>query len=108
MTDIQHDNYSIIPHIGEPRFLLLERDSGWTLPQHHATQAADINKAMKEQLGLAVTVLYCAYDRYKDDEREHQHRVYALENHSPGETPREGRWVGHEDLSNLALVIPEH
>ncbi len=60
----------------------------------------EINAAMMEQLGLTTTVLFCAYDRYKDAEREDQHRVYALENHSPEvPLPTNGRWISQAELA---------
>jgi hypothetical protein len=64
---------------------------------------------MEEQLRVKTTVLYCAYDRYKDDEREEQHLVYVLENHSPNWTPTQGQeWVNLAELQDLQLIVPEH
>ncbi len=83
MPDMCNDNYSIILHTCEPRVLLLLEENGWMLPRHHAIDAGEINAAMEKQLRVKTTVLYCAYDRYKDDEREEQHLVYVLEDHSP-------------------------
>ncbi len=104
-----HDNYALIPHPIEPAVLLLNNIAGWTLPQHGAEDASDINSAMKEQLGFDTTVLYCAYDRYKDDEREEQHRVYVLENHSPDfPLPHNARWISKADLDTLVLAVADH
>lgn len=109
MTNVQYDNFTIIPHPQEARLLLLPCENDWTLPRHHVTRACDINRAMKEQLGLDLTVLYRAYDRYKDDEREEQHQIYAMENHSPDDhAPAGGRWIDREELDQLGLLVPEH
>ncbi len=111
MSDQRNDNYSIIPrmHTSQPRVLLLHTDAGWILPRHSAETPLEINAAMKEQLGLTTTVLYCAYDRYQDDEREDQHLVFALENHSPGvPLPANGRWIDRTQLAHLDLAVPEH
>ena len=104
-----HDNYALIPHPIEPTVLLLNNIAGWTLPQHSAEDASGINAAMKEQLGCDTTVLYCAYDRYKDDEREEQHRVYVLENHSPDfPLPNNARWMSNADLDAIVLAVADH
>jgi len=104
-----HDNYSLIPHAREPRVLLLKGSAGWTLPQHSADDASEINTSMKAQLGCDTTVLYCAYDRYKDDEREEQHRIYVLENHSPDfPLPTNARWISKADLDTLVLAVEDH
>ncbi|GCE08248.1 phosphotransferase [Dictyobacter aurantiacus] len=104
-----HDNYGLILHSSEPRVLLLKGDSGWTLPRHATDEVTEINAAMKEQTGCETTVLYCAYDRYQDDEREEQHRVYALENHTPEVQIRaDARWIGLADLATLDLAGADH
>jgi hypothetical protein len=109
MPDQQNDNYSIILHPNQQQALFLREEHGWTLPRHSGTTPAEINQAMLAQLGLTTTVLGCVYDRYMDDEREEQHRVYALENQSPGVVlPSNGRWVSQADLAQLALAVPEH
>jgi hypothetical protein len=109
MPDPNNDNYSIVPHTSRPQVLLLREDTGWILPRHQVTMPEEINIAMQAQLGLTTTVLFCAYDRYQDDEREEQHRVYALENHSPGVSPpANGRWIVQAELANLPLAVPEH
>jgi hypothetical protein len=106
---MSHDNYALISHVSEPRVLLVKGSAGWTLPQHGAEDAADINAAMKAQLGYTTTVLYCAYDRYRDDEREEQHRVYVLENHSPDfPPPANARWVSKADLAAIELAVADH
>lgn len=103
------DNYAIIPHMCDHKALLIAVEDRWTLPQHRYLEASAINHAIKEQFGLDATTLDCIYDRYKDDEREDQHQVYALENHSPDwEPPGNGSWVSREELSTLTLAIPEH
>jgi hypothetical protein len=104
-----HDNYALISQAREPAVLLLQSRAGWTLPQHNATDAPDINAAIKAQLGYDTTVLYCVYDRYKDDEREEQHRVYVLENHSPDfPLPANARWISRADLDTVVLAVADH
>lgn len=112
MTNQHADNYSLIALAANnirPKMLLLHEEDGWTMPWHTYTQPAEINAAMKAQFGLTTTVLSCIYDRYKDDEREEQHRVYALENHALDVSPPiNGRWVERSELRDLALMVPEH
>jgi len=109
MPDMCNDNYSIILHTCEPRVLLLLEENGWMLPRHHAIDAGEINAAMEKQLRVKTTVLYCAYDRYKDDEREEQHLVYVLEDHSPDWMLTEGQeWISLAELQDLQLIVPEH
>ncbi|HLH62746.1 MAG TPA: phosphotransferase [Ktedonobacteraceae bacterium] len=103
------DNYSIIPHTRLPLVLLLREEQGWSLPHHHSSDPKEVNAAMKEQLGLTTTVLFCAYDRYPNEEREDEHLVFALDNHSPATPlPANARWVSRSELANLPLALPEH
>jgi len=70
---------------------------------------SDINASIKVQLGCDTTVLYCAYDRYKDDEREEQHRVYVLENHtSDFPLPAHARWISRTNLATIDLAVADH
>ena len=109
MTDAHNDNYSIIPFNELAQVLLLREDAGWTLPRHHGDDPEEINAAMYDQLGLTTTVLSCVYDRYQDEEREEQHRVYALENLSPSMPfPINARLVGRVELANLSLAVGDH
>jgi len=109
MPEPQHDNYALIPHSSAASALLLKTSAGWMLPRHGAREAPAVNQAMREQLGLDVTLLRAVYDRYQDDEREEQHIVYALENHSPAWNPPEGgAWISAEELQDLPMVVPEH
>ena len=109
MTNPHYDNYSIIPFNGLAQVLLLREDDGWTLPRHHGERPEEINAAMREQLGLTTTVLSCVYDRYQDEEREDQQRVYALENHSPHvPLPENGRLIERAELDSLPLVVADH
>jgi hypothetical protein len=104
-----HDNYALIPPSKEPAVLLLKSTAGWTLPQHDAEDAAEINASIKAQLGCDTTVLYCVYDRYKDAEREEQHRIYVLENHSPDfSLPANARWISKGQLDEVVLAVTDH
>lgn len=109
MSEPHHDNYCLIPRSDNDSVLMLRTREGWTLPQHSAMEAPEINRAMREQLGLDVIVLRATYDRYKDEEREEQHIIYAMENLSPDATrPAQGDWISSEQLSGLRLAVPEH
>lgn len=104
-----NEHYSLIPHVTKPQVLLLVEDARWSLPHHCYNEAPDINRAMKEQLDLDVTLLSCVYDRYHDEDREDTDRVYALESHSPNWTPPTGaRWVDRAELDELTLAVPGH
>jgi len=103
-----YDNYCIIPHPREPRVLLLASNDGWSLPCHAEIEPTAIAVAIRQQLGLEVSVLRCAYDCARDDP-EARSRVYALENHSPAWSPPPGaRWVGRAALRDLPLSVAEH
>lgn len=109
MPEPRHDNYCVIPHPRDSSVLMLRTPEGWTLPRHSAMEAPAINRAMRELLDLDVTFLRAVYDRYKDEEREEQHIVYAMENHSPDSCrPAQGDWISLEQLRNLPLLVSEH
>ena len=109
MTDELNDNYSLIAHASKPQLFLLREDGGWSLPRHTFTGPGEINTAMQARFGFSTTVLACVYDRYRGDERDDQHRVYALENHSPEVSlPPNGRWVDRTELATFPLLVPEH
>jgi hypothetical protein len=103
-----YENACVIPHPREPRLLLLASDAGWALPRHAETEPAAIAAVMRQQLGLGVSVLRCAYDRARY-EAEARAQVYALENHSPSWAPPAGAaWIGRDALRDLPLAVPEH
>ncbi len=110
MSDPQHDNYCLIPHARDSCVLLCETEAGWTLPRHAETDVPKINRAMRKLLpGLDVTYLRVAYDHYQDEEREEQHIVYAMENHSPAWKPSAGgAWISCGELRELPLAVSEH
>ncbi len=109
MSEPQHDNYCVIPHACAASILLLRTPGGWILPRHTALEAPAINQTMREQLGIDVILLRAVYDRHRDEEREKQHIVYAMENHSPLWTPPEnGAWISAGELEDLSLAVPEH
>lgn len=103
------DIYSLLPHANKPQVLLLKSPTGWTLPCQQKEDARSLNAAMKTLFGCDTTVLSCIYDRYKDDERENQHRIYALENLSPAfPLPADAAWVSKSELALLELAIADH
>lgn len=109
--DLQRDFYTVIAHTSEPRVLLLPGESGWTLPHFEPPAAywsdgARTNKAMREQLGMEVTLLRTLYFWI---DREVDKRVIMLnlvENHSPEWTPPHGAlWASREELADLTLAL---
>lgn len=109
----QSNYHAIIFHPTEARILMLVGNDGWALPsfqleaQEHMNYIEPILKAMRQQLGIDTTVLYCAYCSI---DREIHHRtdaIYVLENHTLTWTPSTGaQWVGRAALADLALAIP--
>jgi hypothetical protein len=109
--------YALIPHPQEPRFLLLPGERGSALPVYHPTerpaerhtaQVEQLNFSLREQFGVDVTTLLCAYlDLNRDASTQKVRDVNALfimENHSPGWSPSHGAaWVGHEELVASSL-----
>ncbi|MCI2430620.1 aminoglycoside phosphotransferase family protein [Candidatus Acetothermia bacterium] len=111
---IYTDYYGIILHPTEPRLLILRERAGWGLPhfsqteRHFWQEVGHINCAIREQLGMDVTTLRCAYTEYNSTTKR-VCRVYVLENHNPScESPSQGRWIGRDELESLPLAAPEH
>ena len=100
--------HALLPHVAEPRVLLLREPDGWALPHFQPEQrsfagladAGRINRALADRLGVAVTVLRCAHLRVERGERERVEAIFALENHSPEwAPPADARWVGRATSS---------
>ncbi len=110
MTDLQHNNYTLIPHPTNASVLLLKDGSQWTLPHISATDAREIHQEIQEQLGLDVTVLDAISlpNRFNSEHMTNS-VVYAVENHSLHWSPPENaRWIGSAELADIALSILEH
>jgi hypothetical protein len=113
---MKYEYYAIIPHVNEPRVLLLPGEMGWTLPRWESTErtfwqvVGQVNQALGVRLGIEVTTQRCMgiVDR-EDAEGWSRELVYAVENHSPAWVPPDGgRWVGRDELEGLKLAMPAH
>jgi hypothetical protein len=113
-TPVRYDCYTIIPHPSEPHILLLREEDGWTLPHFEpedrdTSSVGHIGAALREQLGLDVTVLRLVEFQRSRPPVNRAYTIYALENHSPGwAPPLDGRWVGRDELADLPLAVPAH
>ncbi len=109
MTDLQHNNYTLIPHPKNVEVLFLKDGDQWTLPHLSATEAGDIHRVIQEQLGLNVTVLDAnSLLNHFRNEHTTDSVVYATDNHSLHWSPPENaRWIGRASLANIAFSVPE-
>ncbi|MEO7021556.1 MAG: GNAT family N-acetyltransferase [Ktedonobacteraceae bacterium] len=110
MTTHSRNNYALIAHSQSAHLLLLQEGDTWTLPHHTADGAAATNRAIKQALGLEVTILYTVYEHNGEqaDDMEAQ-QIHVLENHSANwQLPATGRWVSANDLSEIKLAVPGH
>jgi hypothetical protein len=105
VTDEAGSAYCLILDRSAGRVLLLPDGDAWTLPRHEAEKVADINRAMRRQLGLDTVVLRYVYDPATVTEDTMQ-RVAALESRG-GAAPAGARWVSSEEAVRLPLVVPE-
>jgi hypothetical protein len=94
------------------RLWLRPADSKWSPPRLAIAEkfwwqdVAPINRAAREQLGLAATTLSCV--RILGTEAGGQ-LFYVLEpQRSNGGLPSGGRWIGPDSLDTLAFACPEH
>lgn len=76
---MRFDYYAIIPHTSEPRVFLLSGPDGWSLPhfgraERHWWQVVG-NQALREELGINVTVLRCLSNAH-ESKTERVVRVY--------------------------------
>lgn len=104
---------AIIPHPATPQGLVLTGDTGWMLPTvalEHAwpLDLGRLNQALRQTLGISVTVLRRVAGRV-DTVQRRVYVTYLLENHSPTwAPPAHSRWVGRADLEHLAWAVLEH
>ena len=106
MADTTNYHYALITDARGERVLVLPDGAAWALPRHEAEKVADINRAMREQLGLETIVLRYVYDPVTVTEDSMQ-QVAALESLGSA-TPTGARWVTAEELAGLPLRVPEH
>jgi len=103
--------HAILPHASEPRILMLEHETGWTLPRFQPEGVLDDDFDLFEYgmhagevLGCQTATLYCPYFEHKS-EAHGRHFVFVLENRDPAFQPPEGaRWVSAEEFGSLALA----
>lgn len=113
-TPVRYDCYTIIPHPTEPRILLMQEEEGWTLPHFEpadrdTSSVGHIGAAMREQLGIDVTVLRLVEFQRSRPPEQRAYTIYALENHNPTWAPLPGaRWVGRAELADLPLTVSGH
>ncbi|MHB8597523.1 MAG: phosphotransferase [Ktedonobacteraceae bacterium] len=110
MTDLQHNNYALIPHPTNASVLLLKDGSQWTLPHIATTDTREIHQEIQEQLGLNVTVLdaISLLNRFSNEYMTNS-VVYGMENHTlQWSTPENARWIGQANLANIAISVPKH
>ncbi len=103
----------ILPHPTTPRLLLVPEGDGWSLPRletgSSAMNVAYVRQELHERWGIAATVLRWALYQPDPVDAAREAVVLVLENHSPaGAAPPGARWVGPDDLADLALAIPAH
>src|SRR4051794_38994499 len=107
--DLQRDFYTVITHASEPRVLLLPGEAGWTLPHFQPgptywSQGERTNQAMREQLGIHVTLLRTLYLSMDREAEQRPRMLNLVENHSPAWIPPEGaRWANRAELANFSL-----
>jgi len=99
----------ILPHVSEPKALLLREIDGWRLHEIRLEESwfwfpygvGKIAQRVNEVLNVCVTVLR----HLRADGERH---LCELENHDAGWTPPgEARWVSREDLDALPLAQEE-
>ncbi|MDQ2714274.1 MAG: aminoglycoside phosphotransferase family protein [Chloroflexota bacterium] len=107
MATTLSNTFALIPHPDASRVLMLKQGHSWALPHCAEDEPAAINQAIQRQLGLEVTILYCA-DEQDTSETEVQ-RIYAVDNHSASDqVPAYAAWIRFEDLSERMLAEPRH
>lgn len=95
-----------------PEVLLLREPAGWSLPRIESDEqrSADVtalNRAVRERLGIEVTVLRCLRDD-PGEEDDARRQVHDLDLHSRGWTPpAHGKWFGRGELDATPLARPE-
>ena len=106
-------HYAIITHPAVPQILLVQGPAGWSLPrfesaEHYLGEVGYINRAIREQFGIEVTVLRCVRNEC-DAETATVRRIHEAENHTPHWTiPQHGKWVRQKELDALTLAQPNH
>ncbi len=107
-----YEYFVIIPHPREARILLLSSPGGWTLPrfapkEFHFSMVDHINRAVKEQLDLDVTVMRCVSDDF-DQRLKCGRRVYAVDNNNSDWAPPPGAvWLDRAALKTIKMALSE-
>src|SRR5919202_3550705 len=100
--------YALIPHVSEPRLLLLPTSNGWMLPRLSSGEPRDVAQDLRAQFGIDTIVLGTVYDRY-DDEMDPIEQIYVVEQRGGTLALPDGAcWAGREELERLPLAVPAH
>src|ERR687886_130771 len=99
--------YALIPHVSEPRLLLLPTSNGWMLPRLSSGEPRAVAQDLQAQFGIDTIVLGTVYDRY-DDEMDPIEQIYAVENRGMLALPDGAHWAGREELEHLPVAVPAH
>jgi len=112
VSESGHLHYALIPHVAEPRVLLIPTPDGWTLPPVHReeftgwSEMESVSQAACKEWGLSATTLRCLAIQHVDDSL---HFLYALEHRDARWQPPDGaRWVEREMLADYPLAVPAH
>src|SRR5919205_1642402 len=93
--------YALIPHVSEPRLLLLPTSNGWMLPRLSSGEPRAVAQELRSQFGIETSVLGTVYDRY-DDEMDPVEQIYAIEQHAGTLVlPHGACSAGREELEQL-------
>src|SRR5919199_6932491 len=100
--------YALIPHVSEPRLLLLPTSNGCMLPHLSSADPPAVAQDLRAQFGIDTVVLGTVYDRY-DDEMDPVEQIYAVEQHAGTLVlPHGACWAGREELEQLPPAVPAH
>ena len=98
------------PDAGEPTVLLVPDGGRWALPrieseERRSADVTELNRAVRADFGVEVSVLRCLADRPGGHDRPRRH-LYLLEAHGSPEASR-GRWAPWAELRSTAEAASE-
>lgn len=113
---IGSEHHLVIGRLGgaghAPAVLLLKGPEGWSLPsvqseERRSADVADLNRAVRSEFGVEVSILRCLSDEPAQGGRPRQ-QVYEVETHGTDwAPPSHARWIGDGELGGVALARPE-